>query len=474
MGAEHQIAFFVRELSGPDPARRAAAAKGLGRIGRAEHAGVLAEAGRAAEPEVRAAAAVGLGRLGVPEDVLIDLMEDTDPEVRRQATAAADRLALTGPAELFGRLLRDDDWHVRLNALVRLTDLGTPGDLQALVRLLGDPEPAVWGRARSLVWKLMGDEAVAAEVLRTARQGSGAARVKALEMLPARYTAQLRDSLLDGLHDEAPEVREAVAARLAGDPGTAGVLLAALEEEREPRVVRSLLNALRGRSEQPLLTVAERWLHHPGVGPSAVGVLAGIGTPDAVRRLKSALVQGPPSVRATAAGALGELGDREAVDLLLPLTRDPDRQVRTGALDGLRLLSDHRLPRRDRRRVAEALADRLVADPELVWHTRNALAGYAEALPLVRRLVDEEPGEVRSAALSLLDEADVDRFLAYLDDPHEAVRYHAALGLGRYAREHGTLPPGGDGTADRLTALTTGGSPRTRRAAAEALAAIGR
>jgi hypothetical protein len=42
MGVEHQIAFFLRELSAPDPARRAAAAKGLGRTGRAEHAHVLA------------------------------------------------------------------------------------------------------------------------------------------------------------------------------------------------------------------------------------------------------------------------------------------------------------------------------------------------------------------------------------------------------------------------------------------------
>src|SRR3569833_4207555 len=66
MGADQQIAFFVRELSAPDPARRAAAAKGLGRIGQAAHAPVLAAAARGPEPVVRAAAALGLGRLGRP------------------------------------------------------------------------------------------------------------------------------------------------------------------------------------------------------------------------------------------------------------------------------------------------------------------------------------------------------------------------------------------------------------------------
>jgi HEAT repeat protein len=344
------------------------------------------------------------------------------------------------------------------------------------VRLLGDPEPAIWGHASGLVLTLMHENAVLAEVLDTARQGPGAARVKALEVLPARYTAQLRDSLLGGLRDHSPEVRQAVVGRLADDPepGTAGVLLAALEEERHPDVARRLLYALARLGERRALTMAVRWLDHPGVGPSAVLVLVGIGTPTAVRRLRSALTESArhPFVRAAAASGLGKLGDRRAVDLLLPLIRDPDERVRAGALDGLRLLADHRLPRRERRRAAEALMDRLVTDPEMVWHTRNALSGYPEVLPSLRRVADDMPGQVRSAALSLLGEADVDRFLAYLDDPHEPVRYQATLGIGRYLREHGTLPPGNDGTIDLLTGLTADDSRRTRQAAAEVLDAL--
>ncbi|MDN3353691.1 HEAT repeat domain-containing protein [Actinomadura sp. DC4] len=478
MGAEHQLAFFIRELAAPDAARRAAAAKGLGRVGRAEHAQTLVRAARDPEPVVRAAVALGLGRLGVrgTGDALTGLMEDTDPGVRRRATVAVDRLALAGPdiVSALGRRLHDADRHVRLNALVRLTALRTPGDIAALVRLLADPDATVRGHARGLVSTLTDDEAVLAEVLKTARQGSGELRVRALEVLPARHAARLRDAMLDGLHDPDPEVRKLAADMLLRERGTADALLTVLEKERDPRVARTLLNIPRNGGRR-LQAVAVRWLGDPHAGPSAVRALAGIGTPAAVRQVKTALGRGQaPGVRSAAASALGRIGDRQAVDLLLPLLRDPDRSVRTGALDGLRLLSDHRLPSRQRRRVAEALTGRLAADPGEAWYVRNALSGYPEALPRVRRLADSGSGDVRAAALSLLDETDAARFLAYLDDPDEPVRYHAVLGLGRYVHAHGTLPAGRDGTADLLTALAAGDSPRTRQAAADVLARTGR
>ncbi|MER5296989.1 HEAT repeat domain-containing protein, partial [Streptomyces pharetrae] len=121
--AEHQIAYFLREVQGAaDPARRAAAAKGLGRTGRPEHAAVLVRAAGDRDPAVRAAAAVGLGRLGVRQaaaEVLSALMGDRDARVRRRASLAAIRLGLDGPgiADAFARLLTDPERHVRINAL---------------------------------------------------------------------------------------------------------------------------------------------------------------------------------------------------------------------------------------------------------------------------------------------------------------------------------------------------------------------
>jgi HEAT repeat protein len=496
--AEHQIAFFLRELSAPVTANRVAAVKGLGRIGQPEHARALLAAAGDAEPTVRAAAAAALGRLGdagvagVTETagvagvtgtagVLIGLMADADPQVRRRAAVAADRLALTGPAVIdsFGRLLRDEDWHVRLSALIGLRRLRAPGDIEAVFPLLADPDPIVWGHARDLVRALRDDDAALTAMLRTARDGHGAARARVLELLPARCTAQLRDSLLDGLRDPDPGVREAVVDRLAEDPepGTGGALLAALETERDPNVVRRLLNALGQRREHGALPAAMRWFDDPNVAPAAVSALASIGTPEAVRQIRSALIPAAsrPWVREAAARAIGGLGDRDDVGRLLPLLRDWSPGVRAGAVEGLGQLGKHRLPRGVRHAVAKALTDHLVADRESIWLTRNAVCSYhAEAMPLIRRLVDDAQGETRAAALSLLGDADAGRFLAHLDDPHDSVRMQAAYGLRRYAEKHHALPRGGADRLDVLRALAADQSSRAQWAAAEVLDALRR
>ncbi|MFE6130151.1 HEAT repeat domain-containing protein [Streptomyces sp. NPDC056437] len=482
MGADHQIAFFLRELAAPEPWRRAAAAKGLGRIGRTEEVMALIHAGRDTDPAVRAAAALGLGRLGAPgaDEVLIALMRDADAQVRRRASVAARLLELTGPAvtDAFGRLLRDPDRYVRLNALTGLTRLKAIGDGKALVLLLGDPDFRIWGHARGLVATQMDDD-LRAEVLHTARQGPGAARARALEMLPARDTHRLRDSLLEGLHNPAPEVREAVVGKLVDlkKRGTAALLLTALQDERHPDVARRLLRALGRLGERRLLAAALPWLDHPDVGPVAVDVLADIGTPTAVRQIRSVLTQWPchPAIQAAAAKALGELGDRKALDLLLPLLNDEDRQVRSGALTGLGGLGHHRLPPAERHRAVEALMHCLVSDPQVLWHTGSALRSYPEVLPWVRGLLEEAAPDVPATALSLLDdtdEADGRLFLTYLSDPDDDVRYQAAIGLGRYAEEHGALPPGGDEAIGVLTALTSDASGGVRWAAARVLRAL--
>lgn len=122
MGAEQQIAFFLRELKDGDTWRRAAAAKGPGRVGRDEHAWVLVASAGDRTPEVREAVAAGLGRLGVAEAgrrVLPVLMGDQDPWVRRRASRAAIQLGPDSPAivDACTRLLRDPDRHLRINAL---------------------------------------------------------------------------------------------------------------------------------------------------------------------------------------------------------------------------------------------------------------------------------------------------------------------------------------------------------------------
>jgi HEAT repeat protein len=491
MGEDHQIAFLLRESAHSDPERRAAALKGLGRIGRAEHARVLGEAADDPDPAVRAAAALGLGRLGVPEageKALPLLMGDADPGVRRRASVAATRLGLGGPAitRAFARLLSDPDHHVRINALDGLSALAVPGDVTALAALLGDPDPAVWGRARTLLYRCGEDPAVRAEVMRTARRGTGAARARALEWLPERCTERLLDSLLTGLHDPSPAVRIQAARRLfpVERQQVQDELAAALRTEEHPEAAAGLLRGLGRRGDDRVTGPAVRWLRDPVAGPSAARALGTVDPGTAAPHLRTALTDKSlsPHTRAAAAAAVGAAGRWDAVWLLLSLLDDPDDVLRSGVLDGLETLVENGLRPWERHPVAWALTDHLATDDRHTWRTRNALDGLTQALPDLRRLADNAPsGEVLAAALSLLDaddptdehaRSDVRRFVRRLDDPHEPVRYEAVLGLERWTEAGGPLPPDGETARGRLEALTEDASPRLRQAATRLLGAL--
>ncbi|MBV1938599.1 HEAT repeat domain-containing protein [Streptomyces sp. BV286] len=496
MGTEHQIAFFLRELAGPDARRRSAAAKGLGRIGRHEHARQLAETAGDPVPEVREAAAIGLGRLGVPEAgqrVLPLLMADTDPWVRRAASLSSIKLDLRGDevVQAYADLLRDPDHHLRINALVGLAAMRIPGDVQALVRLLGDQDGAVWGRARSLIHDLRDDKAVKAEVIRAAREGEGAVRAEALTLLPSRCNKRLLDSLLAGLRDPSPEVRVAVADRLSDvkKRRVRDALTAALDAERDSSVALNLLGILERHSDQRMVEAALRWLRDPVAGPAAAGVLGEANTGAAVEHLRGVIedTSFPGPNRAAAAKAIGECGRWDAVWLLLPLLDDPDPDAQAGAVDGLGSRVYYGLRLWERRPVARALVARLTSHSDSTWRTANALSGLAEALPALRRLADTSDAvEVRAAALSLLvpedldgpgrgaygTEADLHRLVRGLDDDQEPVRHSAAHGLKQWVAVGLTLPPVGDAVRDRLLTLAQDPSPRVRSAAAEAHHAV--
>lgn len=492
MGSEQQIAFFLGALKSGDTWRRAAAAKGLGKVGRHEHAWVLVDSADDPAPEVREAVAMGLGRSGVAEAgraVLPALMGDEDPWVRRRASRAAIRLGLDGPAvvDAYSRLLRDPDHHLRINALDGLAALGDPGDVTGLVALLGDPDGAVWGRARALVRRFQDDPSVGAELIRTAEQGEPDARVQALQLLPGHSTVRLLDSLVTGLRDATAQVRIAVTRRLLdlADPHTQDALVAALEDERDANVACFLLDALGRRGEDRVTVPATRWLTHSTVGPSAAYALGAAGTRTAAAVLRTVLVDAtlPGRTRAAAAKAIGEAGRWDAVWLLLAHLDDSDGDVRAGAVAGLDALVQEGLRVWERHAVAEALVAHLAADPNTVWKTHNALIGLPEALPALRRTVDRTPcAEVRAAALSLLDTynatdentgQDLARFVHALDDPDETVRFHAAEGLAHWLVDTGTRPQDEERLRARLTTLASDATqPETRAAAVGALRAL--
>ncbi|MEV0227529.1 HEAT repeat domain-containing protein [Streptomyces sp. NPDC050704] len=492
MTTEHQVAFFLRELETGDTWRRAAAAKGLGKLGGAEHAAVLVRAATDPAPEVREGAAVGLGRLGVPEagaEVLPALMDDDDPRVRRQASLASLRLGLRDREvmDAYGRLLSDPDHHLRINALEGLRELGVPGDVPALVRLMGDPAYGIWGRAWAMVFEFKEDPDVEAEVVRTAQWGADAARVHAVLMLSDQHTDRLLPSLLRDLTDAAStEVRCAVAFRLARvkRPEVQDALFATLEAERDPEMAIQLLFLLGRSGDERLLDPASRWLSDERAGPSAATALGSVGGKAATRLLRALLTDSTTAARtlAAAATAYGDMGRWDAVWLLLPLLDHAAPEVYAGALRGLDAMADTEFRPWERAAVARALVARLHVAPTLVGVTERVLTGLAEALPGLRELVDRTTSPlVRTAALSLLDPHnatdagtphDLPLFVRHLDDVDTGVRQAAAKGIAHWVKETGTLPPDEERLRDRLTALDSDPFDYIREAAAEALRAL--
>ncbi|MES5823087.1 HEAT repeat domain-containing protein [Streptomyces sp. RG80] len=489
MTREHQVAFFLRELEAGDTWRRAAAAKGLGKLGDTEHAAVLVRAAGDRAPEVREGAAVGLGRLGVSvagAEALPALMDDDDPWVRRQASLASLRLGLRDREVVaaYARLLGDPDHHLRINALEGLRELGVPGDVPALVRLLGDPAYGVWGRAHSMVCMFRNDPDVEAELVRTAQWGEDAARVRALSMLPKQHIHRLLPSLLRALTDgSSVEVRRTVASRLdrVDRPETQDALFAALEAEQHPEMAAHLLLLLGGSGDERLLGPASRWLSDERAGPWAAAALGSVGDRAAARLLR-ALLTGPTTdvpTLAAAATAYGEIGRWDAVWLLLPLLDHAANEVYEGALRGLDAMADTGFRPWERAAVAQALVARLGTGPTLVGVAESVLSGLAEALPGLRELVDRTTfPRVRAAALSLLDPRnatdagtphDLPFFVRHLDDVDNWVRRAAVEGIAHWVEETGMLPPGEERLRERLAALGSDPSDVVREAVAETL-----
>lgn len=262
--------------------------------------------------------------------------------------------------------------------------------------------------------------------------------------LPARdgVPEELRDQARDALDDDSALVR-AEAASLAGklaDAGSVEPILARLEAEPDPQVREALLRALahlRAPRAVPALlkdvgsdraqvaaaaavalekTVAEHGLAE-GLREQAVEILlarhkamasrsasaplreallramGAVGSPTFVPVLRASLTDEVATVRLAAVHALGELGDADAADAVLPLMNDPDRGIRRAAIVAVALLSgpehlaeimDRTLPATEAdpgvRKQAEDEAARIIeeAPPAALTRLVESLDGRAD------------------------------------------------------------------------------------------------
>ncbi len=319
--------------------------------------------------------------------------------------ASSPPLSNAGPVlEQLGAQARDQSRSEveRLQLIGALGQWGTSQVREPLIALLKDPLPSLRAAAaRSLGWP-GNREAVAALRERVETPGEApAVRAAALEALGRIGDPSVRGLLLEASHDSDPSVRAAalwgVTLGALVDPGDRVPLLIrlvgddALDLQLRAQAIREM-EALRDAAEVPVLT---QILEH---GPRITMPLPSANP--AQREVMALRYQQARDLRAWAAKALGDLGERGAIPLLLGSAEDPDDFF-------LRLLSVQALIP-FRAPEAFPVLERRLEDPFPMVRA-SALVGLAaigdrRAVNLaIARLADEVPAVRAEAVLALAE-----------------------------------------------------------------------
>lgn len=367
---------------------------------------------------VRAALVEALGRLKAPDTAaaLVPLLVDPEEPVRE---AAADALTSFPPSEL--------ERHIDL--LTAAYDKGTVVVRTQMVVLVGRLE----GRVADPL------------LVRASIDSSDGVRLHAVTALGDRGGEVMVEPLVARLTDASLEVRMAAVAALGSAASTEafeGLLsaLAGAPPDVRDRIADSLS---RGARKQLFLRLDEiEKSTSLDVRLGVAWTLGKCGDPAGIGVLGRFLRDGNALLRASAAGALAKISDRDAREALLAAAEDPNGRVRAAVVNAL-----GRAPAGESR-VAAAL-ERCVRDPDLFVRNRAlvSLACVARAsieprlgdlsreADLAARLVAAAIVGTEATVSSVLDgigaPGALDQVLAFLRHEDAAVRaaFFAAVHL---------------------------------------------
>jgi putative membrane-bound dehydrogenase-like protein len=440
---------LIEALDDREPDVRAQAVRALGERAVRFSEKYLVRLLNDAEPAVQLQAIIALGRIARPEAIpaLLPMLGSDD---RYLAFAARQALRRIGDWDVIARGLDSSDAKVRLGTLSTLEMVYDREAAEALARFATEPARPVAERGKALEYL--------AQAHRKAPPWDGKWwGTRPTRGQPPRKTVDWEGTELvlrtirDTLDDHLPSIRTAAVAALieTADRQSLSALRQRFAEEPDPEVKRTLAEAfgkLDDRLALPALIAAVRAPETPEpvreaallsvetIGtdvatgalielldqravnasrqPRLIAALGNFKARPAVPTLLRSLSSPTPAVRASAAAALGKIGQLEGVDQALQARlEDPALEVREAAITALGALGD--------RSAIPALV-RAVDDEGTRYEALLALGALPDlrALPIYLRGLTDKSQDVRRASAEALTKIR-DQAAPILDRLHE-------------------------------------------------------
>jgi HEAT repeat protein len=376
--------------------------------------------------------------------------------IRPLSLAAAGALILLGnsylkPITLFGSQISTGQqlsWGAVIfaTAWIVMSATAKKGYVRALLQNLQAGSPALRRAAVAALSKIkdVTSLSILSESLASSNPDRVVAAVQLLENFASEESAGLIASLLEHPDGRVRATATSVLGRMAGEKYEDRITK--LLGDPDARVRSNAVEALAALRDPKLAAKLVPMLQDPSIRARVNTILALAalqGTAAAVEWLPTIheLAQGDAQSRSTAAFALGKLPLAQSEDLLVPLLRDPELDIRCESAKALGLVGTPR--------VIPALVEALAGQAELRRQARKSIGkiarrhGEATVQEVARMAVEAKSPDIRSEMGDVLGrlrspEA-VEPLLKLLKDPEWRVRWKVLKAFHRLTR-HIPLP----------------------------------
>ncbi len=334
IGDPRAVPTLVKFLKDENPDTRISAARVVGRLGGAEVAPSLIPSLNDPAPEVRISAAEALGRLGAAEalEPLIAMLADDQIGVRLAAAAALGKIGDPRAMPPLVDALQPHDAEQRMVVAGAIGLLRDPAGTQPLIALLRDEREPVQAAAVAALEQM--GSAAAPDLINCLGDYSSRICAIAARLLGGAGYQEARDPIVALLKHTDAGVRQAAAAALTRLGYTPETLEDRVTFYIADRDWRALADASQPAFDQLLTSLASE--------NSAERILALDALEEVWRSniapLLESLRNTNASIRVFTAEALGNIGNKDAIEPLTALQNDENEYVRKYAARALNQL----------------------------------------------------------------------------------------------------------------------------------------